>query len=149
MLCAVFFGAFGSCAGGEPGRTRAEPVGMVQEAGRRLSTGEKINLVPFRTIGGFFRHFRTEAFLINIIGNIVMFVPWGFGTVLLWKKAQKGAAVVCNALALPLFIETAQLFIGRSVDVDDVILNFAGACLGAGIYFLIRRKFPKLGELAE
>lgn len=125
------------------------PVRMVQEAVRRFSAGERINLVPFRTIGSFFRHFNAEAFLINIIGNIVMFMPWGFGLVLLWKRERKALAIVRNSLALPLFIETVQLFIGRSVDVDDVILNFAGACLGAGIYFLMRKRFPVLEELAE
>ena len=43
------------------------------------------------------------------------------------------------SLALPVFIESCQLFIGRNVDVDDLILNFTGGCLGAGIYRLLKR----------
>lgn len=121
---------------------------MAASAVRRIESGEGINLVPFRTITAFFRHFSLDIFLVNIVGNIVMFMPWGFGLVLLWKKKQRLLSVVLHSLALPAFIETCQLFIGRSVDVDDLILNFAGGCLGAALYFVVRRLAPGLGRLA-
>ena len=54
-----------------------------------------------------------------------------------------------NALLLPIFIEACQLFIGRSVDVDDVILNFAGGCIGAALYFVLRKAVPGMGRLAR
>lgn len=57
------------------------PSVMIEDMRYRVIAGEKINLVPFRTIGTFFRHFIPEVFLINIVGNIVMFMPWGFGLV--------------------------------------------------------------------
>ncbi len=47
--------------------------------------------------------------------------------------------MILFSVALPVLIEFSQLFIGRSVDVDDLILNFAGGCLGAGVYFWGRR----------
>jgi len=110
------------------------PVQMAERAAERLMTGTGINLVPFRTIAGFFVHYNRDIFMVNIVGNIAMFMPWGFGLVLLWEKNRNIRSVTAYSLLLPLFIEASQLFIGRSVDVDDVILNFAGSCLGAGVY---------------
>lgn len=115
----------------------------------RIESGERINLVPFHTIAGLFRDFSLDDFLVNIVGNIVMFMPWGFGLVLLWKKKQKVLSVVLHSLALPVFIEICQLFIGRWVDVDDIILNFAGGCMGAAMYFIVRSQAPDLGKLAR
>lgn len=125
------------------------PAAMVRSAAGRIESGAGINLVPFRTIAGFFRLFSLDAFLVNIVGNIVMFIPWGFGLVLLWKRKQKVLSVVLHSLALPVFIETCQLFIGRSVDVDDLILNFAGGCLGAVLYLVVRKLAPGVVKLAR
>lgn len=125
------------------------PVIMVREARMRLISGYGINLWPLRTIRGFFRHFIFNIFMVNIVGNIVMFIPWGFGLVLLWKKNRNPGLTLTFSLGLTLFIETCQLFIGRSVDVDDLILNFAGSCLGAGLYFLLKRRWPGIERFAE
>lgn len=114
----------------------------------RIRRGEGVNLVPFRSIIGYFEHYVRGYFEVNFIGNIFMFIPWGFGLVLLWKRQQRVSSIILCSLGLTLFIETVQLFIGRSVDVDDVILNFLGSCLGAGLYFGLRKLFPKIGNLA-
>lgn len=128
----------------------AAPGTMLRRAAERLQTGYGMNLVPFRSIRSYFRHsLPCDYFMVNFLGNIVMFMPWGFGLTLLWKRRQRALSVVLCSLALTLFIETVQLFIGRSVDVDDVILNFAGSCLGAGLYFFLRRIFPGLAEFAK
>lgn len=125
------------------------PGAMAEDAVRRINSGEGINLIPFRTIAGFLGHCPTDIFLVNIVGNVVMFIPWGFGLPLLWKKQQKVFRVARNALTLPLFIEACQLFIGRGVDVDDLILNFAGGCIGAALYFVLRRFIPGVDRLAR
>lgn len=125
------------------------PSQMADHAILRIRTGEGVNLVPFRTVLRFIRHFDADLFGVNIVGNIVMFIPWGFGLVLLWKKNRKIRVIPALSLSLPLFIETCQLFIGRSVDVDDLILNFAGSCLGAGLYFLLKRRWPGIERFAE
>ena len=127
----------------------ASPAEMVARARERLESGEGINLVPFRSIASYFRHYGPDLFLVNFWGNIVMFMPWGFGLVLLWKRNQRVWVVMVYSLAFTLFIEISQLFIERSVDVDDLILNFAGSCLGAVLYFVLRKLFPRLSEFAR
>lgn len=125
------------------------PVTMINRAISRMQSGEGMNLVPFRTIERYIHFWDADLFLVNVVGNIVMFMPWGFGLVLLWKRKQRLWSVFLHALGLTVFIEFVQLFVGRSVDVDDVILNFLGSCLGAIMYFLLRKLFPKLGNLAQ
>ena len=124
------------------------PAAMLSWTISRIQRREGINLVPFRSISSYFRHFSGDFFRVNFIGNILMFMPWGFGLVLLWRRKQRIRSILLCALGLTLFIETVQLFIGRSVDVDDIILNFLGSCLGAILYFILRKKFPKIGKLA-
>lgn len=127
-----------------------KPDAMLSRAMDRIRTGEGINLVPFRSIGSYFQHYGYgELFLVNFLGNIVMFMPWGFGLVLLWKRKQHVRSVLLHALGLTVIIEFGQLFIGRSVDVDDLILNFLGSCLGAGLYFLLKRVYPSISEFAR
>ena len=41
-------------------------------------------------------------------------------------------------------IESIQYFIGRSADVDDVLLNTAGALLGFWLFWLARALCPRL-----
>ena len=126
------------------------PKVMLRLARRRLITGEGINLVPFHTIRNYYRAFgvKGDLFGINIIGNILMFVPWGFGLLLLWKKNRKLWRLVVLSALLPILIETSQLFIGRQVDVDDFILNFTGGILGGFLFWLLARLLPKLRTAA-
>jgi glycopeptide antibiotics resistance protein len=126
------------------------PKVMLQIAKHRLETGEGMNLEPFHTIRNYYRvfGFRGDLFGINIIGNILMFVPWGFGLALLWKKNRSLPRLLWFSAALPIFIECTQLFIGRQVDVDDFILNFVGGMLGGILFRLLAHMFRGLRTAA-
>lgn len=125
------------------GAEYGSPVYILQNVKERLQTGERINLVPFRTITSFWKRVLSgDAFLVNIVGNIIMFVPWGFGLTLLWEKNRRFSRILLLSAIMPLFIETWQFFVGRSVDVDDWILNFVGSVLG-GLVCLCLRRFRK------
>ena len=43
------------------------PSVMIESMRHRVASGERINLVPFRTISTFFRHFMPDIFLVNIV----------------------------------------------------------------------------------
>lgn len=129
--------------------TYGTPSVMLRSASKRIVEGKSMNFIPFKTIGAFFKHFVPDVFMVNIVGNIVMFMPWGFGLALLWKKNQSVVRIVSLSFLFTLFIEAGQLFIGRSVDVDDLILNFSGGCLGALLYLFVKKRFPVLEEFAS
>lgn len=116
---------------------------------RRLETGEDINLVPFRTIVNYIRYAGWDDMMVNITGNIVMFIPFGMGLVYLTNRGASVKKNLIYCLIFPLFIELVQLFIGRYVDVDDIILNFTGSALGVCVSCLMARIFPYFKKLAD
>lgn len=69
----------------------------------------------------------------NLWGNVVMFMPLGALIVGLGRGALWGrfALAVGFGAALSLAIEVTQFAIGRVADIDDILLNSAGALLGA------------------
>lgn len=120
------------------------------QAFQRFKYGNGVNLKPFHTIKNYLRHAsNVDNIRVNILGNIVMFIPWGLCIPMLWKKYQSFIKVAGLSLLLPMFIEFCQLFVGRSVDVDDIILNFTGGILGGILYFIIKKMFPKIERFSS
>lgn len=111
------------------------------------------NLQPFREIGRYLMYRNSlgaEAFFINIYGNILAFLPFGFLVpVVAWHR-QNFLSVLLWSLAMTLSIEVIQLVsqVG-SFDVDDMILNVTGGILGYVGYLLghyIWRTMVRKGE---
>lgn len=122
--------------------TWASPPSMLSAAQMRLQTGEKIQLQPFLTIQRMLTYGTVDEILINLWGNVVMFVPFGFFLPLLWRRFRHPLVLMLCCLLLPIGIECSQLFIGRMTDIDDILLNFLGGMLGGGFFFTIRHCFP-------
>lgn len=115
------------------------PIDMFHLAINRLHTGELINLTPFKTIFGFIDWGCTDDIWVNIVSNVVIFIPWGFLLPLLWEKFRNPMLLIPMCLGITVFIEIFQLFIYRNTDIDDVILNFLGGLIGAGIFFIFNK----------
>ena len=96
------------------------------------------NLVPLRTISYATSSGIGGVALLQVLGNVVIFAPLGF---LLWLMRRKVVLSLVAAAALSLLIETAQLGIGRSTDVDDVILNVVGTLFGVFLARGVRTVF--------
>ena len=72
-----------------------------------------------------------------------MFIPVGFVWPLVFKKLNTYGKAVSACFLYTLSIEILQLLLyERTSDVDDLILNTAGAAIGAGIWFLIKKSRP-------
>lgn len=76
-----------------------------------------------------------------LLGNIIMFMPIGFFPALLWRRQRWWKSLLAGFCASA-SIEFIQFFIGRSTDIDDVILNTAGTLLGFWIFLALRAIFP-------
>ena len=88
------------------------------------------NLVPFRSIIRDWR-FGGWPFVINFVGNIVAFVPMGLMPPFIFERRVRLGHALAFSLGLSLVIEAGQLYSGRRTpDVDDLILNSLGGCLG-------------------
>ena len=87
----------------------------------------------------------TRLFYRNIIGNIIMFVPFGFFTSY-YLKLNKKRIIFYLALVVSIVIELIQLKIGRAFDVDDIILNIVGSLLGYYLYRIMDKVFGDLSD---
>ncbi len=95
------------------------------------------NYIPFKEM---FRYsFGSRMFFKNVIGNMLMFVPFGFFVSYILKLGKARYILLLSSVA-SLTIESIQLVIGRVFDVDDIILNIVGGLVGfllfKFIYFL-------------
>jgi glycopeptide antibiotics resistance protein len=103
--------------------------------------GHHANLVPFREIVRSLTDPEPGYGLLNFWGNIVAFVPVGALAILSLRPERRWpwlAALLGGTLG-SVTLETAQYFVGRSADVDDVILNTVGVGLGIALITAGRR----------
>ena len=96
----------------------------------------------------------TAFCLRNTLGNIALFLPLGILLPLLFARLRSLLRVLTIAFCLSLSIETIQFFsrfIGslRAVDIDDVLLNTLGACLGFAIYRYVIQKSEVRDQRSE
>lgn len=77
----------------------------------------------------------------QLLLNVAMFIPLGFLLPVTVEKARKGRVTLSIVLLSTLTIETLQYFMGRSADIDDVIMNTLGGVIGYGLFRLANRAF--------
>ena len=100
------------------------------------------NLVPFKEILRY--DVGSKLFYKQVIGNILMFIPFGYFVTSYCKIKGLGKITIVSILS-SLVIEWVQHFIGRSFDVDDIILNVIGGVIGFLLYIslnAIRNHLP-------
>lgn len=109
-----------------------------------INTSGGLNLVPFTEM---FRYkFGSTLFYSNVVGNILIFLPFGY-FVSGYVKATKISHILFLSAISSLTVELVQLQIGRSFDIDDIILNVIGAILGFLLYVAlnaIKKHMPKI-----
>lgn len=94
------------------------------------------NLVPFKEM---FRYqIGSKLFFKNVVGNMIMFMPYGF-FVSYFLKLKKPLSIFGLSILTSFTIEFTQLQIGRVFDVDDIILNIIGSLLGFFLYYFIMK----------
>ena len=99
--------------------------------GWALPLEHRVNLLPFSQGDSLF----------NLLGNIVMFVPFGFFAALLFRGwTWRRAATV--GFAVTVTIECWQIAVGRFFDIDDIILNTLGVLCGYWLWLLLHRLIP-------
>ena len=93
------------------------------------------NFIPFREI---FRYrIGSRLFLKNVLGNLLLFMPFGFFTSHYLNLKKVYHIAILTAIA-SISIETVQMAIGRVFDVDDILLNICGGILGFILYKILK-----------
>ncbi len=105
-----------------------------------------LNLIPFRTIleeitgiPGLAPGDRLPIAVLNILGNLLLYVPVGFLLPRAYKKFAKLGTVLLFGLVLSCAFEILQYLFGGSADIDDVLLHLVGLAAGYGLRKLAKK----------
>lgn len=119
------------------------PFGPVHPTeGEQLAAS--VNVVPFATMVGLARQLPGQM-VRQLVGNALLFAPLGFLLPALFLRFRNPLRLAATAVLVSLGIEAVQLVMRlmalspRSFDVDDVVLNVAGALLGFGLWWVVHR----------
>lgn len=97
----------------------------------------RVNLLPLMNL---FDYDSKRDLILNVVGNIAMFIPSGVVLPIVYKRLDSFWKVLVTGAGISLCIEIIQLpFSVRATDIDDFILNTVGVIVGYGIYSLVRR----------
>lgn len=104
-----------------------------------------VNIVPFKTITEYILNPHNLSLRIrytNILGNILAFIPFGFFSIIIFKKLRGIKQIIIASCMFSLCIETIQLFfLVGSFDIDDIILNTIGGFLGYLFFMLFEQAY--------
>ena len=108
-----------------------------------------LNLIPFRTLrlfAGLLDSAQPEyvrAAVINLGGNIIMFIPLGFLLPRVFSRLASLPRVLTATAAVITAVEILQLFtLVGSCDIDDLILNVLGSAIGYGLHSVTKKPAP-------
>jgi len=105
-----------------------------------------INLIPIKGIIGIISTKPFIYIMMNLLGNIILMLPLGFGLALLFHKHASVLHVGIAGLLVSLTIECLQSLTFRGFDVDDILLNTTGSILGYLAFSYLHKHLPAFTE---
>lgn len=109
-------------------------IGNVELSIRSL---DQINLTPFVHTFKLTEGVTLFDYYYNLYGNILWFIPMGFGTAYLMKKKPFFFKTLLIGFSVSFSIETLQfLFQTGIADIDDLIFNTTGTLVGLLLYIV-------------
>ncbi len=115
-------------------------IASTWEKGVILEGLDTANFTLFKTIRMYIDYsYKLNSFE-NLVGNIVVFVPFGFLLPYVLERGRNFFVMLFNTFLFVLGIEVFQLFSAfGAFDVDDILLNCSGAALGYLGYLVFER----------
>lgn len=123
---------------------------FAEKYGRTGMESYSYNLIPFVEIRRFLKYGKIlgwESVFLNLAGNIIGFIPFGFFFPMLFVKVRRLSTVFLLSMEFSLSIECLQLiFKVGSFDVDDILLNTLGGWIGGILYFAGRKLYGSVQQ---
>lgn len=100
---------------------------------------DQLNFIPFSNdIDG-------TAYILNIL----LFIPFGLLTPLIWRKMDSLVNIIGTGFLLTMLIEVSQLLNNRRNDIDDILLNVLGAVIGFGMFKVLDKCTKSKYQLSD
>lgn len=99
-----------------------------------------VNLIPFHTLFQYLFSVNNSVdswksvSKLNILANMFLYLPIGIFVPTLWGKMRSLSRILTLGLIFISTIEVVQYFVGRSMDIDDIILNTASIVVGYAVF---------------
>jgi glycopeptide antibiotics resistance protein len=100
----------------------------------------KLNLIPFKEKYSVIQQLNVKTistqkdFFIDLFGNIFMFIPFCYAIIWLMNKEFSNQKLIILIISSSVSIEILQFIFNKGVpDLDDVILNTVGGCVGIAL----------------
>lgn len=106
------------------------------------------NLTPFATITTYINSGNQKFSFLDVIGNILLFVPMGIYIHLLNTKKRIWLSAILSLLSTAIIEITQYLLATGSFDIDDILMNFIGAFIGVILFHIIYCVCKKDSDLA-
>lgn len=124
---------------------------FAESFGRDTSSSlHSYNLELFKEIRRFYiyrQKLGMSAFLINIFGNILAFLPFGFFRPIIGRRRHSFIRTLIQGFLFSLIIEIIQISLNvGSFDVDDIFLNTVGCIIGYILFVLFYMICDKRGR---
>lgn len=104
------------------------------------------NFVPFKEM---FRYdISSPLFIRNVVGNVVMFIPFGYFVCYFISRCEFYKCFLISLLT-SFTIESVQFKIGRSFDIDDIMLNVLGGLAGYILYKMLTAAYNALPKFLK
>ena len=115
---------------------------FAESMGRYGSGNYRYNLTLFREIRRFLSVWRDPkyalAVLLNLVGNVIAFVPFGYFEAALLHPKNRWYLALALSFELSLCVELLQLWTRLGCfDVDDLLLNTFGGLCGYWLYLIV------------
>jgi glycopeptide antibiotics resistance protein len=114
------------------------------------------HLLPFHSTFGMFKNAFTyrytahggefrNIFLMNVLGNLVLLLPWGVLAPLAFKKLNGVKWIALSGFLISFSAEIIQYIFSIGIfDIDDLIFNTLGAIIGFYLLQITKYLFFKL-----
>lgn len=113
--------------------------------GRTPNSEKYIQIIPFTTLYKIFTQTNNiQHFIINIFGNILLFIPFGFLGILA-EKLKKAKFLFPAFILCISCVEGLQHITRRGfAEIDDVLLNTLGVAIGFWFFrYFTKKQFIK------
>lgn len=105
---------------------------------RQMGHKHEIDWIPFDTVGGL------HLLILMVLANLVIFIPMGILVPMIWKSFNSYWKICLLTLLISVCIEAIQYIFGCGFcQLEDVIMNVAGAIVGLWIFRLVKKKKGK------
>ena len=112
-------------------------VFFIRRRFNKIDYKTKLNLIPFKEKYDVINQLNIEIiqfqknFFIEIVGNIVMFIPLCYAIIWLFNTKISTRKFIVLIIVSSVLIEFLQFILNKGVlDIDDVILNTIGGIIG-------------------